>query len=78
MLSTAPDAWPYSVGHVTEPMMREHLFAASPETLGLMCGPPGLLNFVALPGGGPFGHFMVNVRGTNSCGARLRPYARAS
>lgn len=30
--------------------MREHLFPASGTTLGLMCGPPGLLDNVCVPG----------------------------
>jgi NAD(P)H-flavin reductase len=43
-------AWPYSTGYVTPALMREHLFAAADTTLGLMCGPPGLLDNVVVPG----------------------------
>jgi len=50
VLGKAPEDWTYSSGHVTETLMREHFFQASPETLGLMCGPPGLLNYVGVPG----------------------------
>ena len=37
-------------GHITESLMRAHLFPAAPDTLGLMCGPPGLLDNVCVPG----------------------------
>eukprot|EP00199_Chlamydomonas_sp_CCMP681_P001486 CAMPEP_0119101232 /NCGR_PEP_ID=MMETSP1180-20130426/336_1 /TAXON_ID=3052 ORGANISM="Chlamydomonas cf sp, Strain CCMP681" /NCGR_SAMPLE_ID=MMETSP1180 /ASSEMBLY_ACC=CAM_ASM_000741 /LENGTH=868 /DNA_ID=CAMNT_0007085319 /DNA_START=39 /DNA_END=2645 /DNA_ORIENTATION=+ len=41
------------VGRITENLMRERLFAADPATgssLGLMCGPQGLLDNVCTPG----------------------------
>eukprot|EP00798_Chlamydomonas_sp_ICE-L_P021626 gene21626-28630_t len=46
--------WPHGRGYMTEAMMRERLFKCSVDsdehTLGLMCGPPGLLNNVCIPG----------------------------
>ncbi len=54
VLSKAPEGWTQGVGYITEALMREKLFASSEatgnHTLGLMCGPPGLLNGVCVPG----------------------------
>jgi NAD(P)H-flavin reductase len=50
VVSQAPQGWAFSEGFVTEAIMRDRLFPASGSTLGLMCGPPGLLNFVVVPG----------------------------
>lgn len=44
------EGWTGGVGHVTADLMQEKLFPASSETLGLMCGPPGLLDNVCVPG----------------------------
>ncbi len=51
MLSKPPsEDWSGGVGYVTAELMQEKLFPAGPETLGLMCGPPGLLDNVCVPG----------------------------
>ncbi len=43
--------WAYTTGYITEQLMREKLFAADPaSTLGLLCGPLGLLDNVCTPG----------------------------
>ena len=53
MVSRAQEGWTQGVGYITEELMRERLFASSEatgnHTLGLMCGPPGLLNHVCIP-----------------------------
>ena len=35
---------------MTQELMREKLFPAAPDTLGLLCGPPGLLDNICVPG----------------------------
>ena len=50
VLGSPPEGWTQGKGHMTKDMMREHLFSAGEETLGLMCGPPGLLDNVCVPG----------------------------
>jgi len=42
--------WPYSTGRINEELIAEHLFAADADTVAGICGPPGLVNFAALPG----------------------------
>lgn len=37
-----PRSWRYSVGRLTESMMREHLFPPGPATVALLCGPPAM------------------------------------
>ncbi|KAF5831631.1 Mo-co oxidoreductase dimerization domain-containing protein [Dunaliella salina] len=61
VLSKPPENWPFTNGYVTEALMRERFFDASPETLGMMCGPPGLLNFVAVPGFEKMGYAKENT-----------------
>lgn len=41
--------WKYSKGFVTADMIKEHIFAPSPETLVLMCGPPPMVNHACHP-----------------------------
>lgn len=50
VLSKAPEGWQQGSGYITHDLMKERLFAAASDTLGLMCGPPGLLEHVAVPG----------------------------
>lgn len=50
VLSSPPEGWTQGVGRMTCEMMRERLFPAGEDTLGLMCGPPGLLDNVCVPG----------------------------
>ncbi|XP_043715008.1 nitrate reductase [NADH]-like [Telopea speciosissima] len=40
------ERWKYSVGFVTESILREHLPEGSSDTLVLACGPPGMIQFV--------------------------------
>jgi len=48
--------WPYSVGFVTEAMMRAHLPAASPTTLVASCGPPAMITRACTPNLNKLGH----------------------
>ncbi|GER49225.1 nitrate reductase [Striga asiatica] len=43
------DGWEYSVGFVTEEILREHIPAAGDETLVLVCGPPAMMQFAVNP-----------------------------
>lgn len=57
VLSKPPaQGWSFTSGHINEALMREKLFASSSTTLGLMCGPPGLLDNVAVPGFAAMGY----------------------
>jgi hypothetical protein len=38
------------VQHATSSRKLKHLFPAGPDTVAGICGPPGLVNFAALPG----------------------------
>ena len=50
-MDRVPDGvdWSYSTGFVSEDMVREHLFAASPSSIALMCGPPPMIKFACMP-----------------------------
>ncbi len=50
------DGWKYSSGFVSEDMIRENLFAAGPDSLVLMCGPPPMINFACMPNLEKLGH----------------------
>ncbi|XP_042499026.1 nitrate reductase [NADH]-like [Macadamia integrifolia] len=43
------EGWKYSIGSVTESVLREHLPEGSSDTLALACGPPGMIQFVVMP-----------------------------
>ncbi|BAT78581.1 hypothetical protein LR48_Vigan04g183300 [Vigna angularis] len=43
------EGWEYSVGFMTETILREHVPAASPDTLALTCGPPPMIQFAVKP-----------------------------
>lgn len=45
----ASEQWKFSVGFVNDEMIKENLFAPSPDTITLMCGPPPMINFACLP-----------------------------
>lgn len=45
----ASETWKFSVGFVNDQMVQENLFAPSPDTLTVMCGPPPMINFACLP-----------------------------
>jgi NAD(P)H-flavin reductase len=41
--------WKYSTGFIDEPMVKDHLFPASDDTITLMCGPPPMVKFACIP-----------------------------
>lgn len=41
--------WRYSVGFVTEEILREHVPAGADDVLALACGPPPMLQFAVMP-----------------------------
>ncbi|KAI4337767.1 hypothetical protein L6164_016143 [Bauhinia variegata] len=43
------EGWEYSVGHITESIIREHCPQASEDTLALACGPPPMIQFAVQP-----------------------------
>ncbi|KAL0349645.1 UNVERIFIED_CONTAM: Nitrate reductase [NADH] [Sesamum radiatum] len=43
------EGWKYSLGFVTESVMREHIPESSETTLALACGPPPMLQFAVNP-----------------------------
>ena len=53
--------WKYSVGFVTEQMLREQLPPAAPDTVILLCGPPPMLEYACLPALTALGHAPENI-----------------
>ncbi|PIA47304.1 hypothetical protein AQUCO_01400164v1 [Aquilegia coerulea] len=43
------EAWKYSVGFITEEILREHIPLGSKDTLALACGPPPMIQFAVNP-----------------------------
>ncbi|XP_054797770.1 nitrate reductase [NADH]-like [Prosopis cineraria] len=43
------EVWEYSVGFITEDILREHALEASDDTLALACGPPPMIQFAVQP-----------------------------
>ncbi|XP_022993179.1 nitrate reductase [NADH]-like [Cucurbita maxima] len=43
------EGWPYSVGHIKESVLREHIPMGSPEILALVCGPPPMIDLTVKP-----------------------------
>ncbi|XP_061360116.1 inducible nitrate reductase [NADH] 2-like [Gastrolobium bilobum] len=43
------EGWEYSVGFVTESILKEHVPRASQDTLALTCGPPPMIQFAVQP-----------------------------
>lgn len=43
------EGWKYSVGHITESILREHVPPASEDCLALTCGPPPMIQFAVQP-----------------------------
>lgn len=43
------EGWEYSVGFITESIVREHVPHASHDTLALTCGPPPMIQFAVQP-----------------------------
>lgn len=50
VLASPPEGWTQGRSMVTTELMAERLFPPGPETLGLMCGPSGLMEQVCIPG----------------------------
>lgn len=51
VLSRPPaEGWPHLTGRISLGMMQQYLYPAGPSTLGLVCGPPGLVDTVCKPG----------------------------
>ncbi|KAI3976403.1 hypothetical protein MKX01_038702 [Papaver californicum] len=46
---TLREGWKYSVGFITEEVLREHIPSASDDTLALACGPPPMIQFAVIP-----------------------------
>ncbi|GAQ04919.1 NADH-cytochrome b5 reductase 1 [Aspergillus lentulus] len=44
MLDAAPENWAYGSGFVNQEVLSERLFAPSPDTKVLLCGPPGMVS----------------------------------
>ncbi|PYI32073.1 cytochrome b5 reductase, partial [Aspergillus indologenus CBS 114.80] len=44
MLDTAPEAWQYGTGYVTQAVLSERLPSPSPDTKILLCGPPPMVS----------------------------------
>ncbi|XP_027333893.1 nitrate reductase [NADH] 2 isoform X2 [Abrus precatorius] len=49
VVETAKEEWEYSVGFITEGIMKEHLPQPSGDTLALTCGPPPMIQFAVQP-----------------------------
>lgn len=45
----ASPSWKFSVGFVSDQMIKDNLFPPSSDTITLMCGPPPMINFACLP-----------------------------
>lgn len=43
------EGWKYSLGHITEDILREHIPVSSESSLALACGPPAMLQFAVNP-----------------------------
>uniref|UniRef100_A0A2N9HH94 Nitrate reductase n=1 Tax=Fagus sylvatica TaxID=28930 RepID=A0A2N9HH94_FAGSY len=43
------EGWQYSVGHITEAILRDHIPEGSDNTLALACGPPPMIQFAVQP-----------------------------
>ncbi|KAJ7965621.1 Nitrate reductase [Quillaja saponaria] len=43
------EGWEYSVGFITESILREHIPEGSEDTLALACGPPPMIQFAVQP-----------------------------
>ncbi|XP_054797769.1 inducible nitrate reductase [NADH] 2-like [Prosopis cineraria] len=43
------EGWEYSVGFITEDILREHAREASDDTMALACGPPPMIQFAVQP-----------------------------
>ncbi|TKY56209.1 Nitrate reductase of NADH 2 [Spatholobus suberectus] len=60
VVGSAKEGWRYSVGFVTESIMREHLPEASRDALALTCGPPPMIQFAVQPNLAKMGYDIKN------------------
>ncbi|MED6182977.1 nitrate reductase NADH 2 [Stylosanthes scabra] len=49
VVEKAREEWEYSVGYITESVLREHVPEGSQGTLALACGPPPMIQFAVQP-----------------------------
>ncbi|XP_058089670.1 nitrate reductase [NADH] 2-like [Magnolia sinica] len=43
------EGWKYSIGYITESILREHIPEGGSDSLALICGPPPMIQFAVLP-----------------------------
>ncbi|XP_062026225.1 nitrate reductase [NADH]-like [Rosa rugosa] len=49
VVSNGKEGWEYSVGYITESILREHVPDGSDDSLALVCGPPPMIQFAVQP-----------------------------
>ncbi|KAF9608459.1 hypothetical protein IFM89_009825 [Coptis chinensis] len=49
VVGESQEGWKYSVGRITEGILREHIPLGSSDTLALACGPPAMIQFAVTP-----------------------------
>ncbi|XP_003601114.3 LOW QUALITY PROTEIN: inducible nitrate reductase [NADH] 2 [Medicago truncatula] len=54
------EGWEYSVGFITESILKQHVPQASPDTLALVCGPPPMVQFAVKPNLEKLGYDVTN------------------
>jgi len=52
--------WTYSIGFISEEMIREHLPQPADRTVIFMCGPPPMIKFACMPNLTKVGHKEAN------------------
>ncbi|PSR99979.1 Nitrate reductase [Actinidia chinensis var. chinensis] len=57
---TLREGWKYSVGFITETILREHIPGPSDDTLALACGPPPMIQFAVQPNLEKMGYDLKN------------------
>ncbi|XP_045459732.1 NADH-cytochrome b5 reductase 3-like [Melitaea cinxia] len=48
-ISRGNERWKYSVGHINDEMIKEHLFPPGDDIMVLMSGPPAMINLTCIP-----------------------------
>ncbi|KAH7296828.1 hypothetical protein KP509_26G040600 [Ceratopteris richardii] len=49
VVERASEDWKYSVGFITESILKDHLPSGEPDVAAFMCGPPPMIQFACLP-----------------------------
>jgi NAD(P)H-flavin reductase len=57
----ADETWKYSVGHINEEMLREHLLESGEDAVVGLCGPPGMIKFACIPNLEKMGYTEANI-----------------